>query len=127
MSGTAPGTPRVAPSDRFADYNRKLMREAPFTLSTDHRAAVDRTIRAHCDRRKWSLHALNVRTNHVHVVCSAHAPPEKVMGEFKAWASRRLHESGVVAERIWTVHGGTRWINSDDSFHRAIHYVLHEQ
>lgn len=122
-----PGTPRVAPSERLQDYSRSVMREAPFVLSGEHRSLVGEAIRAQCKHREWTLHALNVRTNHVHVVCSATPPPERVMGEFKAWASRRLHESGVGTSYIWTRHGSTRWIDTVAAFQRAVHYVLHEQ
>lgn len=88
------------------------------------RTLVNSVMRKHCDFRGWPIHALNVRTNHVHVVVSASVPPEKVMGELKAWASRRLHESGLLGnEKIWTRHGSTRYLNDETSVDGAIRYV----
>src|ERR1700676_3532539 len=41
--------------------------------------------------RCWSLLAAHVRTNHVHVVVQAEVQPEKVMNDFKSYASRSLN------------------------------------
>jgi len=92
-----------------------------------HRPVVDEVIRAQCDHRGWHVHALNVRSNHVHLVVRADAPPERVMGQCKAWASRRLREAGHTPERVWTRHGSTRRLNSEASLKRAIDYVPYEQ
>ena len=99
----------------------------PFTLSHGQRVLVQQTIHDHCGHRGWLLHAINARTNHVHVVCDAPVPPEKAMGEFKAWSSRRLREADPTIARVWTRHGSTRWLDSEASLQRAIEYVLHEQ
>ena len=41
---------------------------------------------------RWrKLLAAHVRTNHVNVVVEAEVPPEKVMNDFKAYASRSLN------------------------------------
>ncbi|MFA6046061.1 MAG: transposase [Phycisphaerales bacterium] len=92
---------------------------------------VAEVIAAHCEFRGWRLLACNVRTNHVHVVvgkCGT-VTPEAVMGQFKAWATRRLREAGFVAgdAKVWTEHGSTLWINDEDSLGRAIEYVVNEQ
>ena len=41
--------------------------------------------------RGWSLLAIHVRSSHVHAVVEAEVPPERVMSDFKAHASRRLN------------------------------------
>lgn len=120
-------TPRVSPDDELQCYRMRRMRGQPFVMSDEQRRIVDQTIREHCAIRQWTLHALNVRTNHVHVVCTAPPEQEKVLGEFKSWASRRLREADPNLEDIWTRHGSTRWINTKSSFVRAIQYVLEEQ
>ncbi|MCH7544687.1 MAG: transposase [Proteobacteria bacterium] len=71
------------------------------------------TIEEHCRRRAWELLAVNARSNHVHVVVRfADVAPEKMMGEWKAWCTRRLRESGVMpsAGSVWTRHGSTRYL-----------------
>jgi REP element-mobilizing transposase RayT len=79
--------------------------------------------------RGWNLWAVHVRTNHVHIVVTAPASPEKVMADFKAWASRRLREAfGESADRDrWTQHGSTRYLNSEAAVDSAIAYVVDEQ
>ena len=37
------------------------MKEKEFTLSHEHRRLVERTIRRHCELRRWALHAINAR------------------------------------------------------------------
>lgn len=84
-----------------------------------------------CNHRGYQLHAINVRTTHVHVVVSAaEDPPEKVMNSFKAWGTRRMVESGAAVQgiKVWSRHGSTRWLlQTDMSFDRAVKYVLEEQ
>ncbi|MCB9840759.1 MAG: transposase [Phycisphaeraceae bacterium] len=124
---TTAGTPKVAPNGALRRHQQATMREPAFTLDEAQRLAVDEVVRFHCTHRGWTLHAINVRTNHVHGVVSAPTPPERVMGEFKAWATRRLRERGTARERLWSRHASTRWIDTDASLHRAIEYVTNEQ
>ena len=100
-----PANPR-----RLAAQRCKLA-HPPVTLNTNCRRIVRRAIEDHCRHRGWELLAVNVRTNHVHVVISfPHESPERVLGQLKAWATRRLREAGCVAadQRVWTHHGSTR-------------------
>ena len=78
----------------------EAMAESPFVLDGPRRGIVDAAIRDVCAHRGWTLHALNVRTNHVHLVVTADSAPEQVMTTLKAWSTRRLREAGLVAEGI---------------------------
>ena len=63
--------------------------------------------------------AAHVRTNHVHTVVKTDAKPEKVMGHFKSYASRRLNEISAEGpgRKRWTRHGSTRWLwNRDECY-----------
>ncbi len=102
-------------------------RDRAFVMNNEQRGVVDSIIREHCEIRQWRILALNVRTNHVHLVCTADHPPEKILGECKAWASRRLRERTNAPERIWSRHGSTRYLKTEASLQRAIEYVLYEQ
>lgn len=121
-----PFTPLVPPSAARATYKRSLVTGAPFTMSGEHRRIVDRTIRNHCEIRGWPIHALNVRTNHVHIVCTAtDTAPERIVEQCKAWSTRRLREAGTVdgSQLIWTRHASTRYLWDQDSVRRAAEYV----
>ena len=101
------------------------LRSSPVVLGEHQRTVVNKAIGDHTEFRKWGLHAINVRTNHVHVVVSCPCPPEKPLREFKAWATRRLREAKLVGSgaRVWTRHGSTRYLFNDDAVQRAIRYV----
>ncbi len=130
----AADTPGVQAPDRAqweAAYQR--LKEAPVTLDAEQRALVEATVRDHCQVRGWPLHALNARSNHVHVVVTAAAiDPDTVMDQFKAWCSRRLNERDAGHGRPrrrhwWTKGGSTKWINDVDYFHSAVRYVQERQ
>ena len=101
----------------------------PVTLGVTEREVVEDAIHHVCQRRGWKLHALNVRSNHVHAVLSAEQRPEDVMIALKAWGTRFLADRSFRERRarIWAVHGSTRWIKTEASFDLAVNYVLFEQ
>ncbi|MBX3380305.1 MAG: transposase [Phycisphaeraceae bacterium] len=109
---------------------KKLSNEA-ISLSDEGRQIVEQTIRNHCEIRHWTLRAINVRTNHVHVVvsCPESVSPEEAMSQFKAWSTRRLREAKLVSSdaRVWVEHGSTRWLNNEEGYRGAVDYVLHGQ
>jgi hypothetical protein len=59
----------------------------------------------------------------------AKAPPEKVMNDFKAYASRALNrlEGEEPSGRRWARHGSTRWLWKDRDVREAIRYVIEQQ
>lgn len=122
------GEPDIQPADggRVRDARERMRYEA-VVLTAEQRTTVRRTIEEHCRIRGWRLDALNVRSNHVHLVAAAGARPEDVMEQLKAWCSRRLNEAGERRRKWWTEHGSTKWIN-DETYHRnAIRYVTERQ
>ena len=123
------GAPRLSPDERFEGYARKLQSGPSVVLGDSHRRTVDAAIREHCAYHGWTLHALNVRTNHVHVVVCSPKPPELVMNSFKACATRRLRERGLAspADRLWTRHGSTRYIANEASLDVVCDYTLNRQ
>ena len=114
-----------APLEKHA---KGLMTQESVALSASQRAIVEATIREHCRIRGWTLHAVNVRSNHVHVVVSTEIHPDQVMTQFKAWCSRRLNETaGNPPKKWWAIHGSTKWINDATYLEEAIRYVLEGQ
>ena len=105
------------------------MKETPFLLMLNGDCElVEATIRKHCEVRKWELHAVNVRSNHVHVVVTAaNYKPETVASQFKAWCTRMLQKNHANRERFWTQGASRRWINSESELATAIEYTLEAQ
>lgn len=121
--------PPLPPDPARYDAMRARLKSPPRLLDEDARRIVDQTIRDHCRHRSWVLLALNVRSNHVHVVvrCPPDTTPEDAMSQLKAWCTRRLRAAGLAAAKPWTEHGSTRWINTDTSLNSAIDYVIRLQ
>jgi len=64
------GEPEVQPPPpSIAEMARSRMKEKEFTLSHEHRRLVERTIRRHCELRRWALHAVNARTSQISRRC----------------------------------------------------------
>lgn len=100
------------------------MAESPFRLNPEQRSAVAEIVRRHCEIRGWTLHALAVRSNHVHAVVTADThTPEHVLRELKSWGTRRLRPLVPGRERFWTYHGSTKWINDPEYLENAVRYV----
>jgi hypothetical protein len=72
------------------------------------------------------LLAAHVRTKHVHVVVAGDEKPEKILNDFKAYATRALPGAGANRRR-WTRHGSTRWLWKDSEVLAAIRYVVEGQ
>jgi len=83
------------------------------------------------------LHAVNCRTNHVHVVVTA---PDRAIEipreQFKAWCTRKLKERellrrgdprAALREKWWTERGWDEYIDDEDSLAEVMAYVLEGQ
>ena len=120
------GTPRAPVDPARVAGARQRQTHRTVVLAEEARAIVADTIAAHCQFRGWALHAVNARSNHVHVVVGyAGQAPEKVMGEFKCWCSRRLHETGALPNegQVWTDHGSTVYLWNPRDIAGAVEYV----
>ena len=107
-------------------------------MDGDSRAVVLHALEQVCWHRGWNLLAAHVRSNHVHVIVETEVPPEKVMNDFKAYASRALNqlncdEPGCSRSFFPSTgddghrHGSTRWLWKDQGVREAIRYVVEEQ
>lgn len=119
----------LLPADTELKHTREvLMTESEYRMDSEDRETVLAAIHQHAQFRGWSLLAAHVRTNHVHIVVVSEAKPERVMTEFKAYASRALNKySGGGKRNHWTRHGSTRWLKTEESVRRAIEYTVDEQ
>lgn len=116
-----------------ADEHRRMMASLSMTenackLDRDQRILVEATIARHCQVRGWKLHAVNCRTNHVHVVVTAPGyHPDTVRDQFKSWCTsglkehqRKRHPGSVVRTKWWTERGSQRWINDEEGLNNLI-------
>ncbi len=111
--------------EKIATSDRK---ESVFLLGVGDRSIVDSTITRHCAIRDWTLHAVNVRSNHVHVVLSSQGyRPETVRDQLKAWSTRKLQPNNPNRKRFWTEGASCRWINHENDLEAAIIYTVEAQ
>jgi REP element-mobilizing transposase RayT len=139
LPGDARGWVEYRRGWHLPDTARELEAKARMTedacrLSAEQRNVVQRQIAETCQHRGWRLHAVNCRSNHVHVVVSAcDTPPKKIRADLKAWATRCLKQharslayaSGCDANREnwWVERGSIRFLYSEPSLEAAIVYV----
>src|SRR5437588_13000482 len=62
--------PFAPANEKRYEHNRAMLKGEPVRLDAKRRSSVERSIRETCTIRKWLLHTVSVRTNHVHVVVS---------------------------------------------------------
>jgi len=125
----AVGTPAFAPNPVRNRFERELMPTSPMRFTEDQRRTVAAAIAEVCEHRHWRLHAVNVRTNHVHVVVTSAAPIDQVLNAFKAYATRKLRGSALLKEhdRAWARHGSTRFLRDEQDVIDAVSYVMDYQ
>ena len=111
------------------------MTEEACRLAPHQRERVHEQVAETCEHKQWVLHAVNCRTNHVHVVLSSTANPKAIREQLKAWCSRRLNEQqadfGIPEQerraKWWADRGSIRWIFREMDLEAAIDYVLNQQ
>lgn len=125
------GHPTEDPHAFRQRLRERSLSDEPFLLtSVGVRDEVDQAMRKVCVVRDWRLHAINVRTNHVHVVLSAPGySPEEAMRQLKSWGTRALRSADHITadQQPWTRHGSTRYLWNADSVARAVQYALEHQ
>ncbi len=124
-----PGTPMLGRDDPRQSREHRRLKHPPVLLDSQRRGVVHRTIIEVAEHRDWTLHALNVRSNHVHLVISAPDAPERVMNSLKSWCTRRMIEAGVLAPgtKVWVRHGSTRYLWKPDQLEAGCRYVCEGQ
>jgi REP element-mobilizing transposase RayT len=124
-----PGHPFVPPDPGREARERRLMKQSPYEMDAARRQVVLDAIREVARYRGWHVLAAHVRTTHVHVVVEASDAPERVMNDFKGYASRRLNESKFdpAGRKRWARHGSTSYLWKPQDVDTAVHYVVHGQ
>jgi len=118
-----------APDPELEAECREKMKFDPVLLSPHDRATVEFACREHCEHRKWLLHAVNARSNHVHVVVLANAQPKTIRDQLKANCTTHLRSQPIplICKRTWTKGGDCEVLFNDESLQNAIEYTLNAQ
>jgi REP element-mobilizing transposase RayT len=123
------GAPKIAPDAEKVLRKASQRKHQPFFLGQRERMIVENAIKEVSISRGYGLFALNVRTNHAHLVTSNSGTPERMMSSFKAYATRALRANRLIEhdQPPWSRHGSTRYLWTDEHVSQAIDYVVNGQ
>ena len=123
------GLPGISANKSLNQSDQSQLLSKPFLLGSAERAIVESAIRDVCKHRSIGLAAINVRTNHAHAVTIASSHPERIMNSFKSYSTRHLREASLVesSQKVWSRHGSTRWLWTEEHVELAVRYVLYGQ
>jgi len=123
------GTPKIRPDEEKVRRNAGLMKYEPFIFGAKERHVVEMAIREVCGVRGYGLFALHVRTNHAHIVTGNADRPERIMNGFKAYATKALRAAGLALpdQKVWSRHGSTKYLWTDEHIATAVEYVVSGQ
>jgi REP element-mobilizing transposase RayT len=123
------GSPRIRLDKTLLEIDKRQMAAPPFELGSIERSLVENAIVQVCAVRRYHLFALNVRTNHVHLVVSNGGNVERMMDSFKAYSTKAFRTAGLVVRHVrpWSRHGSTRYLWTEEHIATAVDYVLNRQ
>ena len=116
---------RVPPRPRLVAAETEQLKHLPVQLKKSQRKIVEDAIREVCLHRRYTLYAVNARTNHVHSVVSSHSVPEPILAAFKSYATRALRTDGLDKNiQPWARHGSTVYLWKERHLNKGIEYVV---
>lgn len=123
-------TPYLEANVIWENQNQAKLKSEPVSLNSRQRELVEETIREVCKFRNWVLHAINVRTNHVHIVVSTgNYSADSALNSFKSYSTRKLKENDCwkFSHSPWSNKGSKRFLWNEKSLEIAIEYVISGQ
>src|SRR5437588_7649190 len=86
------GAAKYPKTDHWNEISAARLKHKPVKLNAAQRKAVEKAIRDTCDKRKWTLLASNIRTNHGHAVVASGKDLDIILTAHKASATRQRRE-----------------------------------
>jgi REP element-mobilizing transposase RayT len=123
-------SPHIPRNENWKEYNTEALRGTPVKLGVKERQIVERAIRETCELRNWHLMALNVRTNHVHIVVyPGGKEPGRLLNAFKSNATRMLREADLWTNKHspWADKGSNIYLWTERNLAIAVEYVIDGQ
>jgi REP element-mobilizing transposase RayT len=123
-------SPYVSENKNLHSYKTALLKGNIINLNAEQRKSVEDAIREVCEFRNWILQAVNVRTNHVHLIVSiGTAKPERALNDFKSYSTRKMRQNNCwhLEYSPWSEKGSKRRLWNERSVELAIDYVINGQ
>jgi REP element-mobilizing transposase RayT len=126
-----PGTPWEPPIPGLYHASLRQMKGPPIFLNREQAEIILAQFQETAAHRRWKLRAAAIMCNHFHIVVQvADDPsPQKILADFKAYASRVLNRryGRPRSETWWTTNGSKRKLRDERHESNAIRYVLYKQ
>lgn len=122
--------PRVPENPVMEAQHRARLRSNPIVLDDKQRKVITEAIKEVCAHRGWTLLAINVRTNHVHVVVSPGTlRPDGALRDFKSYSTKALRSQGLwlFDHGPWVEGGSRRYLWRGSNVAAACDYVKYGQ
>jgi hypothetical protein len=127
----APGEPYVESIPGLRDAAIRQMKGPPIHLELKKAEALLAQFLETARFRSWTILAVAIMHNHWHMVVEVPGDPtpSKILGDFKAWGTRRLtRDFGEPPSHTWWTDGGsTRILRNALAVSNAVVYVLKKQ
>lgn len=123
-------SPYLKADKNWNNYNKSKLKSEAFLLNAHCRKIVENTIRQVCEFKKWILYALNVRTNHIHLIVSiGDASSKAALNALKAYTTKHLRQNNCwnFPHSPWSDKGSRRYLWNEKSLEIAIEYVISGQ
>ncbi|MCX7120266.1 MAG: transposase [Gammaproteobacteria bacterium] len=122
-------TPRIKPNPSLHRSMREMQKQASIILNQRQGEIILDSTAHVCHKNNWPLHALHIRTNHVHVTVTSERKPEHVMTQIKAHATQYLRKQNAFPKekKIWSRHGSTEYLWQAEDLYFASEYTIEKQ
>ena len=117
-------------SHRLEKWHRDRLNHDVVLLNSEMRVVAKSALLEACRIRQWTTWAVNVRSNHVHVVLTApDYAPTVVRDQLKAKATRDLRQCfDIWKDRpVWSAKGDIEFMDTEKDIDDCAIYVLEAQ
>ncbi len=122
-----PGSPVDGPMPGLEAAAREAMKGDSVWLTQSQADVLAEQFQETARFRMWIMLAGAVISNHVHLVVGVPGDPdpEKLLGDFKAWGTRRLNKGWGFRPNgtWWADHGSKRKLPDENAVRAAVAYV----
>jgi REP element-mobilizing transposase RayT len=116
------GAPLPPTDPQRESESRERMKGEPVHLTIEQRKLVEEAIRDVARRYGWTIHAIAVQSDHVHVVLTAMREGQALRDALKAVASRALNKQ-FGTQTWWAEKGSAKYLWERSYFKNAVKYV----
>ena len=118
------------PQPLLEEWCRNRLRAPVLKLSQSQRKKMEDVCYEPALIRKWQIHAIAARSNHIHLLVTADVEPKTICNQLKANGTRVLRQppDPITATKIWTRGADIEIVDDhDQTLERIITYITEAQ